>query len=271
MLWRSGWLRRGFKVSGWRGSLRGKKMARGVDAIPTARGVHVAHAHRLGIPARGLGNGHRWRPGLQISWLAVFVARFRGIVEGSCKPCESRDDVTGRLLMWRATAALLLAAATAADCPPPETVAARNGRDTGSEHCCGPMPVGRDSAPVKTDARGFFAKPSEPSTRPVRVVITPPSNKRNVDTITHFVPTIDPTDGASIDVVFTPRSAPPGFLLLRVVAVVVFAVVAFLIRRSARRRRRVSVLSESLVNNVDVEKAIANRRGMTSSRSLSGL
>lgn len=131
--------------------------------------------------------------------------------------------------------------------------------------------VGRDSAPVKTDARGFFAKPSEPSTRPVRVVITPPSNKRNVDTITHFVPTIDPTDGASIDVVFTPRSAPPGFLLLRVVAVVVFAVVAFLIRRSARRRRRVSVLSESLVNNVDVEKAIANRRGMTSSRSLSGL
>ena len=26
--------------------------------------------------------------------------------------------------MWRATAALLLAAATAADCPPPETVAA---------------------------------------------------------------------------------------------------------------------------------------------------
>lgn len=131
--------------------------------------------------------------------------------------------------------------------------------------------VGRDSAPVKTDARGFFAKPSEPSTRPVRVVITPPSNKRNVDTITHFVPTIDPTDGASIDVVFTPRSAPPGFLLLRVVAVVVFAVVAFLIRRSARRRRRVSVLSESLVNNVDVEKAIANRRGMTSSRSLSGV
>ena len=99
-------------------------MARGVDAIPTARGVHVAHAHRLGIPARGRGNGHRWRPGLQISWLAVFVARFRGIVEGSCKPCESRDDVTGRLLMWRATAALLLAAATAADCPPPETVAA---------------------------------------------------------------------------------------------------------------------------------------------------
>jgi hypothetical protein len=143
--------------------------------------------------------------------------------------------------------------------------------ETGNAIAGASVVIGHESAPVKTDARGFFAKPSEPSTQPVRVVITPPPDKRNVATITQFVPAIDPTDGATIDVAFTLRTASTGSLALRVVALAFAVVVAFFIRRTIRRRKRMAMLSESLIDNADVGKAIANRRGMISGRSFANV
>ena len=120
--------------------------------------------------------------------------------------------------------------------------------------------VGSSGLPVTTDARGFFVKPSAPTNQPVRVVVTPPASSRRLPVVTRIVDAIDPENGATIDVFLVPSSrrgalGARGGVLLLVLAVL------FAIRRAIRRRRRVAALSESLANNADVEKAIANRRG----------
>ena len=132
--------------------------------------------------------------------------------------------------------------------------------------------VGRDSAPVKTDARGFFAKPSEPST-PTRSRghhASIEQAQRHTSSPTSFPRSIQPTARRSTSSSL-PEAPLPAFSFFASSSSSSSSSSPFSSVAPSRRRRRMSMLSESLVNNVDVEKAIANRRGMTSSRSLSGV
>jgi hypothetical protein len=120
--------------------------------------------------------------------------------------------------------------------------------------------VGDVGLPVLTDASGFFAKPSSPSNKKVTLRFVPPHPWLPR---THIIDNIDPINGATIDV--TLYSSPIGikFLVMpiRVVIIIVVITTLFWIRRITKRRRRISQLSESITNNPDVEKAVANRRG----------
>ena len=114
-----------------------------------------------------------------------------------------------------------------------------------------------------TDSAGFFAKPSAPTSRQVTVHITPPNDVYLYPT-THVVEAIDETNGATIDVSLAPRARPGGGGGARARVFVVFVVLLaaiLAIRRAYKRRRRVAAIMESMQNNPDIEKAVANRRG----------
>ena len=124
--------------------------------------------------------------------------------------------------------------------------------------------VGDKGLPVLTDSAGFFAKPSAPTSRQVTVHITPPNDVYLYPT-THVVEAIDETNGATIDVSLATRERPGfarGAARARVFVVFVVLLAAILaIRRTYKRRRRVATIMESMQNNPDIEKAVANRRG----------
>lgn len=123
--------------------------------------------------------------------------------------------------------------------------------------------VGDDTLPVTTDGLGFFAKPSAPSDRPMSITVTPPTRPWvRYPTFTSTVDVIDPLNGASLDVVIVPHPSTAVRLLRAAVGLVfVLLAIAGLRLRVLRRRRRVFALQESLADNRDIEKAIANRRG----------
>ena len=123
--------------------------------------------------------------------------------------------------------------------------------------------VGDDTLPVTTDGLGFFSKPSAPSSRPTRITVTPPTRPWvRYPTFTSTIDTIDPLNGASLDVVIVPHPST-AVRLLRAAVGIIFLLLATagLRMRVLRRRRRVFALQESLADNRDIEKAIANRRG----------
>jgi len=123
--------------------------------------------------------------------------------------------------------------------------------------------VGDDTLPVTTDGLGFFSKPSAPSDRPTSITVTPPTRPWvRYPTFKSTVDVIDPFNGASLDVVIVPHPSTAVRLLRAAVGLVfVLLSIAGLRLRVLRRRRRVFALQESLADNRDIEKAIANRRG----------
>jgi hypothetical protein len=123
--------------------------------------------------------------------------------------------------------------------------------------------VGDDTLPVTTDGLGFFSKPSAPSGLPTRITVTPPTRPWvRYPTFTSTIDTIDPLNGASLDVVIVPYPFTAVRLLRAAVGIIfLLLAIAGLRMRVLRRRRRVFALQESLADNRDIEKAIANRRG----------
>ena len=123
--------------------------------------------------------------------------------------------------------------------------------------------VGDDTLPVTTDGLGFFSKPSAPSGRPTRITVTPSTRPWvRYPTFTSTIDTIDPLNGASLDVVIVPHPSTAVRLLRAAVGIIfLLLAIAGLRMRVLRRRRRVFALQESLADNRDIEKAIANRRG----------
>ena len=123
--------------------------------------------------------------------------------------------------------------------------------------------VGDDTLPVTTDGLGFFSKPSAPSGRPTRITVTPPTRPWvRYPTFTSTIDTIDPLNGASLDVVIVPHPSTAVRLLRAAIGIIfLLLAIAGLRMRVLRRRRRVFALQESLADNRDIEKAIANRRG----------
>ena len=125
--------------------------------------------------------------------------------------------------------------------------------------------VGDEGLPVLTDAAGFFAKPAAPTPRKVAVRLTPPKGSR-FQPRTHFVPAIDESNGATMDIALDPVRGRLRGATVRVSLALLLLLAYLAIRRALRRRRRVAAISESISTDPDVEKAIANRRGASAAR-----